>query len=284
MELLKQVDNKSVDMIFCDLPYGVTRNDWDKPLPIEELWQEYKRIIKDNGIIILTATQPFATDLINSCRELFRYDLIFEKTLGSGFLNAKRMPMRYHEHILIFYKNLPKYNPIMGQGNRKKGINKSTDNGSNYGKKTKFNYEYDDGGRRYPKSIIRISTGDRTKEQFHPTGKPVELLRYLIKTYTDEGDIVLDNCMGGGTTAVACKQLNRNFIGMELLDEYVKIANKRLGFKTVFDFCPNGTHNRNLKELSDDNSQISANAETSLNSDIMRNFCLRKNSNKSNGG
>ena len=228
MELMQEIPDKSVDMIFCDLPYGVTRNKWDSILPFDKLWLHYKRIIKENGIIILTATQPFATDLINSNREWFRYDLIYEKTLGSGFLNAKRMPMRYHEHILIFYNKLPKYNPIMGKGNRKKGINKSRDNGSNYGKKTKFDYVYDDEGKRYPKSIIKISTGDRTKEQFHPTGKPLELLRYLIKTYTDEEDIVLDNCLGGGTTAVACKQLRRHFIGIEKEEKYYKIANQRL--------------------------------------------------------
>ena len=234
MELMQHIPDKSVDMIFCDLPYGVTRNKWDSILPFDKLWSHYKRVIKENGIIVLTATQPFATDLINSNREWFRYDLIFEKTLGSGFLNAKRMPMRYHEHILIFYNKLPKYNPIMGKGNRKKGINKSKDNGSNYGKKTKFDYAYDDEGKRYPKSIIKVSTGDRTKEQFHPTGKPVELLRYLIKTYTDEEDIVLDNCLGGGTTAVACKQLRRHFIGIEISKKYVEIAQKRLSQSVLF--------------------------------------------------
>lgn len=227
-DLFKVIPDKAIDMILCDLPYGTTKNNWDIVIPFVPLWEHYERIIKDNGAIVLTASQPFTTDLINSNRKLFRYDLVYEKTLGSGFLNAKRMPMRYHEDIIIFYKKLPIYNPIMWGGENKKGINKSTDNGTNYGKMTKFNRFYDDGGLRYPKSIIKISTGDRTKEQFHPTGKPVKLMAYLIKTYTNEGDLVLDNCMGSGTTARACIDLNRRWIGSELSPEYCKIWENRI--------------------------------------------------------
>jgi len=234
LEVMKGIPDKSIDMILCDLPYGTTKNKWDSIIPFEPLWEQYKRIIKDNGAIVLTSAQPFTTSLINSNKEMFRYDLIFEKTLGSGFLNAKRMPMRYHEEVLLFYKKLPTYNPIMGEGVRKKGINKSKDNGSNYGKKTKFDYEYDDMGTRYPKSIIKFSTGNRTKNQFHPTQKPVALFEYLIKTYTNEGDLVLDNCAGSGTTGVACKNLNRNFILIEKEPEYIDIINKRLqGLKEI---------------------------------------------------
>jgi site-specific DNA-methyltransferase (adenine-specific) len=228
LEVMKDIPDKSVDMILCDLPYGTTKNKWDSIIPFKPLWEQYKRIIKDNGAIVLTSAQPFTTSLINSNREMFRYDLIFEKTLGSGFLNAKRMPMRYHEEVLLFYKKLPVYNPIMGEGVRKKGINKSKDNGSNYGKKTKFDYEYDDEGTRYPKSIIKFSTGNRTKNQFHPTQKPVALFEYLIKTYTNEGDLVLDNCAGSGTTGVACKNTNRSYILIEKEPEYIEIINKRL--------------------------------------------------------
>ncbi len=228
LEVMKDIPDKSIDMILCDLPYGTTKNKWDSIIPFEPMWEQYKRIIKDNGAIVLTSAQPFTTSLVNSNKEMFRYDLIFEKTLGSGFLNAKRMPMRYHEEVLLFYKKLPTYNPIMGEGVRKKGINKSKDNGSNYGKKTKFDYEYDDKGTRYPKSIIKFSTGNRTKNQFHPTQKPVALFEYLIKTYTNEGDLVLDNCAGSGTTGVACKNLNRNYILIEKEPEYIDIINKRL--------------------------------------------------------
>ena len=225
---MQKIPDNTIDSILCDLPYGITKNDWDVPIDMEALWLEYRRIIKNNGSIVLTASQPFATDLINGCRDLFRYDLIFEKTLGSGFLNAKRMPMRYHEHILIFYKGLPTYNPIMTKGKRKRGINKSETHGTNYGKKTRFNYAYDDKGKRYPKSIISISTGDRTKEQYHPTGKPLQLFEWLIETYTNQGDLVLDNCMGSGTTGVAALKLQRKFIGIEINKEYFNIATKRI--------------------------------------------------------
>ena len=234
LKVMKELPDKSIDMVLCDLPYGTTQNKWDIIIPFKPLWKQYKRIIKDNGAIALTASQPFTTDLINSCRELFRYDLIYEKTLGSGFLNAKRMPMRYHEEILIFYKKLPTYNPIMGIGVKKKGINRSADNGTNYGKRTKFNQIYDDKGKRYPKSIITISTGNRTKGIFHPTQKPVALFEYLIETYTNKGDLVLDNCVGSGTTCVACQNLHRNFIGIEKEEKYCEIARERLKQHPLF--------------------------------------------------
>ena len=228
IEVMKQMPDKSVDLVLTDPPYGTTRNEWDKIPNLESLWKELKRIGKDNCGYIMTSAQPFTTDLINSNREQFRYDLVYEKTLGSGFLNAKRMPMRYHESIIVFYDKLPTYNPIMGQGVRKTGINKSQDNGTNYGKKTKFNQEYDDMGKRYPKSVIKFSTGDRTKEQHHPTGKPVELMSYLVKTYSNENDIVLDPFLGSGTTAMSCKYLKRNYIGIEIEEKYCEIARQRL--------------------------------------------------------
>jgi site-specific DNA-methyltransferase (adenine-specific) len=191
------------------------------------LWKHYKRIIKDNGAIVLTASQPFTTDLINSNRKMFRYDLIYEKTLGSGFLNAKRMPMRYHEEVLIFYKSIPKYNPIMGRGINKKGIRKHDSNGENYGAKTNKNQVYDDKGTRYPKSIIKFKTGNRTTGQYHPTQKPVALFEYLIKTYTNEGDLVLDNCAGSCTTAVAAYNTNRDWICIEQEEKYCAIGRER---------------------------------------------------------
>jgi site-specific DNA-methyltransferase (adenine-specific) len=234
LEVMKDIPDKSIDLVLTDPPYGTTRNDWDKVPDLDKLWNELKRIGKDNCGFIMTSAQPFTTDLINSQRELFRYDLVYEKTLGSGFLNAKKMPMRYHEEVLVFYRNLPTYNPIMGQGVRKKGINKSADNGTNYGKRTKFNQEYDDGGKRYPKSIIRFSTGDRTKEQYHPTGKPTELMGYLIKTYSNENSLILDPFMGSGTSCVGAKQLNRSYIGIEISPKYCKIAQERLRQEVLF--------------------------------------------------
>jgi len=225
---MQNIPDGSVDLILTDPPYGTTACKWDSVIPFEPMWKQLNRIIKDNGAIILTAAQPFTSALIMSNPNMFKYDLIYEKTLGSGFLNAKRMPMRYHEEILVFYKNLPTYNPIMGFGVNKKGINRAVDNGDNYGKRTKFNQTYNDKGRRYPKSVITFSTGNRTRGQFHPTQKPVALMEYLIKTYTNENETVLDFTMGSGTTGVACKNLNRNFIGIELDETYFEIAKKRI--------------------------------------------------------
>jgi site-specific DNA-methyltransferase (adenine-specific) len=225
IELMNQVDDKSVDMILCDLPYGVTaRNQWDIIIPFDKLWGQYKRIIKDNGVIVLTATEPFASMLILSNKEMFRYDLIWDKKAVTGFLNAKRMPLRRHENILIFYKSLPKYNPIKTKGKLQKKCTKA-----------KQTTNYNDASNRpepylsdeyYPTSILEISNS-RVKDG-HPTQKPLELFEYLIKTFTDEGDLVIDNCIGSGTTAIACVNTNRNFIGIELSQEYFKVAEERL--------------------------------------------------------
>jgi site-specific DNA-methyltransferase (adenine-specific) len=225
LEVMKQIDDKSVDLILCDLPYGVTaRNKWDVIIPFDKLWEQYKRIIKDNGVIILTATEPFASMLIMSNIEMFRYDLIWDKKAVTGFLNAKRMPLRRHESILVFYKNLPTYNPIKTKG---KLIQKCT--------KAKQTSNYNDASNRpepymsdeyYPTSILEIGN-PRTKDG-HPTQKPVELFEYLIKTYSNEGELILDNCIGSGTTAVACVNTKRKFIGIEIKQEYVIMTNKRL--------------------------------------------------------
>ena len=227
LKVLSKLEDESIDLILTDPPYGITQNEWDIVPNLNKLWKKFDRISK---VQILTSCQPFTTDLINSNRKKFKYDLIFEKTLGSGFLNAKKMPMRYHEEILVFYKKLKTYNPIMGVGKRKRGINKSTSHGSNYGKKTKFDYKYDDEGTRYPKSIIKISTGDRTKEQYHPTGKPIALMKYLIKMYSNENDCILDCFLGSGTTMKACLELNRNCIGIEIEKKYIDITRKRLNW------------------------------------------------------
>lgn len=199
------------------LPYGVTANAWDVRLPMDELWQEYRRIIKDGGAIVLTATQPFATDLINAGRDLFKYDLIWEKTQGGNFLNANRTPMICHESILVY--GAKTYNPQMSKG--KPYVAGNCPGSSNYGKYTKALTV--NNGSRYPRSVIRQSM-----ERGHPTAKPVALFEYLIKTYTNEGEAVLDNCMGSGTTAIAAIRTGRNFIGWELDKDYHKTAIDRV--------------------------------------------------------
>lgn len=225
MELMKHIPNKSVDMILCDLPYGTTQNEWDKVLPLDELWIQYERIIKDKGVIVLTSDSIFTAKLILSNQKLYRYSLVWNKVGTTGFLNANRMPLRQHEDILVFYKNLGTYNPQMITGKeRTKGGKKFKNNGcyGDYKEIPKETYN-----QYYPTSIITVSNAIQDNKE-HSTQKPVELFRYLIKTYTNEGELVLDNCIGSGTTAVACKQANRNFIGIELNKEYVDVANQRL--------------------------------------------------------
>ncbi len=229
LELMKQIDDKSINMILCDLPYGVTaRNKWDVIIPFDKLWQQYERIISDKGAIVLTATQPFTSQVVVSNINLFKYEWIWEKTKTLGFLNAKKQPLRNHEQILIFYKQQPIYNP---QGIQL--INKKCDRGSKDGVGTNYNQAnpvYTQTQTNYPKSVLKISSEGKT---MHPTQKPLALFEYLIKTYSNERDLILDNCIGSGTTAVACKQTNRNFIGIEKEQKYVDIANKRLQQHTL---------------------------------------------------
>ena len=189
------IEDKSIDAIIADLPYGTTQNKLDSVLPLPLLWEQYERIIKDNGMICLTSAEPFTSTLITSNKKLFKYDLVWDKKLSSGFLNVKRMPLRRHEQILCFYKKLPVYNPEMVvRGEiRKKCI--TTERGkhtSNYGK---FKNSVVENNEYYPTYIIEISNANRNAKE-HPTEKPVELMEYLIKTYTNEGDMVLDNTMG----------------------------------------------------------------------------------------
>lgn len=226
---MEQIGNKTIDMILTDLPYGTTRNEWDCVIPLKPLWEQYERIIKDNGAILLFSSQPFTTDLINSNRKLFKYDLVWDKVLSSGFLNANKMPLRTHETICVFYKKPPKYNPIMEiRGNpREKGRkhDATADGKTCYGdyKATQnFNNEY------YPTSILTFSNGNRNDGRIHSTQKPVPLLEYLIQTYTDVGDLVLDSCAGSCSTGIAAHRTGRDFIGFEKDKEYYDIAKKRL--------------------------------------------------------
>lgn len=224
-KLIKQC--VKVDMILCDLPYGTTQNKWDSIIDLNELWLRYERIIKDNGCIALFGQTPFDKVLGASNLKLLRYEWIWEKTTATGHLNAKKMPMKAHENILIFYKNLPTYNPQKTEGHSPvHSYTKHQDDGSNYGK-TAVGISGGGNTERYPRSIQLFKT-DKQKISLHPTQKPVALLEYLIKTYTNEGEAVLDNAMGSGSTGVACKNLNRKFIGIELDDNYFEIAAKRI--------------------------------------------------------
>ena len=231
LEIMKQIPNKSIDCIICDLPYGITQNKDDIQIPFKPLWQQYERIIKNNGCIALFGQGLFYIDLVNSNRKMFRYDLIWDKVLTSGFLNAKRMPLRRHEQIAIFYKLLPTYNPQFTQGKPLHGKGKSYLNkehkNQNYGK---FNQTEDlrkGSTDKYPTSILTFPKPHPSIAK-HRTEKSIECLEWLIKTYTNENNTVLDNCMGAGSTGVACKNTNRKFIGIELNKEYYEIAKERL--------------------------------------------------------
>ena len=241
---MKRIPDKSIDSIICDLPYGVLHKDnpnaqWDRVIPFSPLWEQYERIIKDDGAIVLFAQGLFTIDLINSNRKLWRYNLIWDKGRATGFLNANRMPLRCHEDICVFYKSLPVYNPQMEIGipshSRGKGIHKETN--QCYGKyKVGKAYDYDKGikkveptrtNEKFPMSIIRIRK-EHESSTWHPTQKSVDIIRYLIRTYTNVGGVILDNCMGSGTTAVAAIREKRHFVGFELNKEYFDKAEKRI--------------------------------------------------------
>lgn len=224
LQVMKGIPDKSVDMILCDLPYGTTACKWDTIIPFEPLWEQYKRIIKDNGTIVLTASQPFTTDVINSARDIFRYEIIWERALSGNPFLVKKQPLKVHENVLVFYKKFGTYNPQMTTGKmRNKKITgafkeiKEVDN---------ITDQY------YPRSVQYHDNADR-KNKVHPTQKPVALFEDLIKTYTNEGDLVLDNCAGSGTTGVACQNLKRNFILIEQEPEYVEICKNRLRQKPL---------------------------------------------------
>ena len=228
LDVMREIPAGSIDMILCDLPYGVTRNKWDVVIPEVSLWEQYERIIKPNGAMVLTCSQPFTSMLLMSNKKLFRYSLVWQKTTHTGFLNAKRMPMRTHEDILVFYKKLPTYNPQKTLGHKRKVSSaKHKENcikTEDYGKHGLTDY---DSTERYPTSILTFST-DKQKGALHPTQKPISLFEYLIKTYTNEGETVLDNCIGSGTTAIAAMNTGRHFIGIEKEAQYVDMSNIRI--------------------------------------------------------
>lgn len=223
LEGMKLIPDGSVDAIICDLPYGTTRNQWDSVIPFDRLWEAYKRVTKPNAAIVLFCQQPFTSALVMSNPDMFRYEWIWIKESGTGFLNANRMPMKIHENVLVFYRTLPIYNPQLTKGKKYKHTSPQGNTSSNYGKSNPYTCTND--GVRQPVDCIEF---DREANTFHPTQKPVDIIRYFIRTYTNEGGVVLDNCMGSGTTAIACIKENRHFIGFELSKEYFDKAQKRI--------------------------------------------------------
>ena len=226
LELMKNIPDGSVDMILCDLPYGTTRNNWDSIIPLDRIWERYKRVIKENGAIVLFSAEPFTSLLITSNIQWFRYDLIWSKTQGSDFLNANRKPLRSHENICVFYKKQPTYNPQKTDGKPYKDKSGETTS-TNFGKFNGSHNTENKDGKRCPLSVLRFS-GEHNRGKQHPAQKPTDLLEWLIKTYTNDGETVLDNCMGSGSTGVACVNTGRRFIGIELDKDYFAIAKKRI--------------------------------------------------------
>lgn len=242
------IEDKSIDLILCDLPYGTTQNDWDSIISFKYLWAEYKRVIKDNGAILLFAQTPFDKILGVSNLEMLRYEWIWEKSTGTGFLNAEKMPLKAHENILVFYKKLPTYNPIKTKGALKVSLKESKDKcekSSTYGKHINTKDYCSD--ERYPRSILKFKT-DKQNLNLHPTQKPVKLLEYLIKTYTNENDLVLDNCMGSGSTVIGCINTRRDYIGFELDKEYYNLAKERIDSHTAAFNCEVGLFSEEMQK------------------------------------
>lgn len=219
LDILPEFPDKSIDLILCDLPYGTTQNKWDSVIPLDQLWKEYNRIIKDRGVIALTSQGIFTASLILSNIEFFKYKIVWVKSKATNFLNAKKQPLRKHEDICIFYKKQPTYNPQMINGDPyDKGVRKDQLTGS-YGTFNPIQVKSD--GSRYPSDVVYFKTAESEGKIFHPTQKPIELGRYIIRTYTDPGDIVLDNASGSGSFLVAALLEDRNFIGIELNQETI---------------------------------------------------------------
>jgi len=236
LEVMKEIPQKSIDMILCDLPYGTTQNHWDSVIPLDKIWKQYERIIKDNGVVALTGQGIFTAQLIFSNQKLFKYKVVWMKSKSTNFLNAKKQPLRRHEDICIFYKSQPTYNPQMGIGEAyDKGFRKNQLTGS-YGDFKTFNVKSE--GSRYPTDIVYFKTAESEGEVFHPTQKPIELGKYFIRTFTKPGDIVLDNTCGSGSFLISAILEGRKFIGIEKNEEvflhrkkkvdYIKICTERI--------------------------------------------------------
>ena len=224
LDIMPLIPDKSVQLILADLPYGTTRAKWDSVLDLNKLWAEYERIMTDNCAVVLFGSQPFTSDLIYSNKKMFKYSLVWDKKMKVGMMNCKRMPLRQHEDIIVFYKKQPTYNPQMTKGKMRNKKIAPTKDFEVYGQITpidNFNDDY------YPSSILEFTNANQ-KVKTHTTQKPLELMKYLIKTYSDENDYVLDNTMGVGTTCLAAKELNRKFIGIEKEVKYYDLAVARV--------------------------------------------------------
>ena len=226
LEVMKDIPIKSIDMILCDLPYGTTACKWDTVIPFEPLWEQYNRIIKDNGAIVLFGSEPFSSMLRLSNLKNYKYDWKWDKVRGVGHLNAKKRPMMCVEDIIVFYKKQCLYNPQMRDRDKPR-TSKNNATQEVYGRTNK-NFVGDTLDKKYPLNLITFSKSSQKDMLLHPTQKPVELLEYLINTYTNEGETVLDNTMGSGSTGVACLNTSRNFIGIEQDDKYFEIAYNRI--------------------------------------------------------
>lgn len=226
LELLSTIPDSSVDLLLVDLPYGTTACKWDEVIPLDLLWEQYNRICKESAAMIFTAVQPFTTTLASSNIRNFKYEWIWEKPQGTNPMNAKHMPLKSHENVLIFYRKKPTYNPQMWKSTPYSGFQSDTSKiGEVYGN-AKSKHRDNPEGTRYPKTILKF----KQEKGFHPTQKPVALMEYLIKTYSNENETVLDNTMGSGTTGVACVNTNRKFIGIELEEKYFDVAKERITY------------------------------------------------------
>jgi len=233
LEGMKLIPDRSIDMVLCDLPYGSTSLKWDSKIDIEKFWEQIKRITKENAAICLFSQMPFGAELIMSNRKMFRYEWIWEKNVGAGFLNAHKMPLRAHENILVFYRKLPTYNPQKTKATKghSRSNNKVKTKCYPIRGKNSETYVYNDDGTRFPFDVQKFKTPNTTSEKpIHSTQKPVDLCEYLIKTYTNEGEVVFDACMGSGTTAIAAINTNRQFLGFELDKEYYEKSLERIEF------------------------------------------------------
>lgn len=230
LEVMGNLPPQSVDMVLCDLPYGVTKCKWDNKLNLMSLWECYEAIVKPNCAIVLTSKQPFTTELIHSKQSLFKYCMVWEKSKATGFLNAKRRPLEAHEDIVVFSKGLPPYYPQMQTGGKyNKGVRKEQTTEDVYGK---FDRKLvSSSGGRYPRSVVYFKTAESEGKTFHKTQKPIALFEYLIKTYTNEGALILDNCAGSGTTGLAALNTNRRYCLIEKDPFCIDIINSRLQSK-----------------------------------------------------
>ena len=224
LDILPTLPDDSIDMVMVDLPYGTTACKWDSIIPLDFLWEQYNRICKKNAAMLFTSAQPFTTTLASSNINNFRYEWIWEKPQGTNPMNAKVMPLKSHENILVFYRSKPTYNPQMWYSTPYSGFSSDTSKiGEVYGNQQSKHRDNPEGSR-YPKTVLKF----KQEKGLHPTQKPVGLMEYLIKTYTNEGDTVLDNTMGSGTTGVACVNCNRSFVGIEMDKKYYQISKERI--------------------------------------------------------